>query len=270
MNYPFVIAMNHDVHALRHANHPYYTRIVGLTNGGVEKPTYGCGWNVLSALGIVPRQYAQDRTNAIVRHHAAGEDDYGLMTGTMIDLIRQRYPGIPPLARRYYKFPTPRVAHDLQQALQDFLLSDPAALRQLQGNFLYSIIKLVINEETGLCHTITIAYELQPDGSFNVFTFDVQIDRYNPLTTLGDYLTTGPGKIYTGVSMICRAVAGGKRKSGKQKRLKKKSMKRGGGEMNDPELYSMNKEDEAMYIDAIEKIENEPQEYKTYPMYNIN
>jgi hypothetical protein len=280
INEPLFISTDVNLHTRRNTD-PAYGRIIGVDHTGVPRPTYGCGWNVLAALSIVTRDEAQARTNQIVTRHAYGLDDAGLMTGTMIELITARFGIVRPLHRTYYRIPAVRNAAELQTAMQQLLLPANDYFRDKPGQFFYSIVKYVLNEATGLGHTITLAFERQPDNSFNVFTFDVQLNRYYTFSGIGAYLTAHPE--YVGVSTIVLTPAGGRRKSGRKRKSKKtrRSMKKGGlslndnlkfeiKEMDDPELYPMNDKDDSMYVNLIDKIENEPTEmYKDDSVYKF-
>jgi hypothetical protein len=272
---PFLVSTNVDLHVRRDTD-PAYGRIIGVDHQGVERPAYGCGWNVLAALSIVSREEAQQQINAIVTRHAHGQADAGLMTGTMIELARQRFAGAPPLRREYYRFPLDRNPAEIQAAMEALLLPNINYLRtRTVSTFYYSIIKYVMDEATGLGHTITVAFERKPDNSFDVYTFDVQLNRYATFAGIGAYLAGKP--VYVGVSAILLAPSGGK-KSGRKRKSKKtkRSMKKGGltenkfkvMEMDDPELYPMNDKDDSRYVNLIETLENEQEMYND-PVYTM-
>jgi hypothetical protein len=250
---PFLINKDIDLHARNYT--PGYERIVGVLPDGTPRPNYGCGWNVLAALDIVSREEAQARVNQLVTEQDADPLHPGLLVGNICDIIRARV-HIPDIQQYYYPFAPfgQRDADDIQHQI----ISRFFPRHTITEPFMYMIVKLISNPITGLGHTILIAFHRQPDGSYHLFTFDVQMNGFRPFTTFGAYLAGHPG--YHGISAIGYnqpSFGGKKNKSYRMKKNKRKS-KKGGYKMNDPEMGVMTKEENKKYTELIEMIEHEP------------
>jgi len=252
---PFLFNKDIDLHARNYT--PGYERIVGVLPDGTPRPNYGCGWNVLAALDVVSRAETQERVNQLVTEQDADPVHPGLLVGNICEIIHTRIQHIPDIQQYYYPFAPfgQRNADDIQQQI----ISRFFPRHTITEPFMYMIVKLISNPLTGLGHTILIAFHRQPDGSYHVFTFDVQMNGFRTFTTFGAYLAGHPG--YHGISAIgYQAFFGGKNKSYrmKNKRKSKRKSKKGGYKMNDPEMGVMSKEDNKTYTELIERIEHEP------------
>ena len=255
---PFLINKDIDLHARNYT--AGYERIVGVLPDGTPRPNYGCGWNVLAALDVVTREEAQAQVNQLVTEQAADPVHPGLLVGNICDIIRARVPHLPDIQQYYYPFPP--VAQRNADDIQHQIISRFFPRHTIAELFMYMIVKLISNPLTGLGHTILIAFHRQPDGSYHVYTFDVQMNGFRSFTLFGAYLAGHPG--YHGISAIGynQPSFGGKNKSYRMKKKKRKS-KKGGYKMNDPEMGVMSKEDDKKYTELIEMIEKEQLEMKT-------
>jgi hypothetical protein len=268
---PLTFIFNHDLWILRRT--PGHERILAHMPDGRLSPM-GCGWNVLSILGIVTRERAQAEVDAI----AANPFHQGLTVLTMADILRTARPADMPLVHRSYaRFPLSRDPQAIQQLIIDRFFPTPQQVHI--DRFCYVILKLVISEETGLGHTILLAFQPIVGGvgvTHTVHAFDVQLNRYNGFETFGTYLSTSPAN-YIGVSSLLLGGAGGKKLKPKKKthaynmksnrKTKRENKKVGGQKMMDPEMVPMNKKDETAYLNLMKILETEKYPVESKPFY---
>ena len=151
--------------------------------------TFGCGWNVLLVLGIVTREEAQAGVDEIVAsHRLSGTMDShpGLRIGesTMIKnsisgIISKRR-GIPLGINRFHFDEFGRDPKTIKKEIIDRF--SPKNITFKPGEkYCYVIIKYIRNWETGLGHTVLLAFEKKEaeEHEWEVTILDPQTKEIN-------------------------------------------------------------------------------------------
>jgi hypothetical protein len=239
----------------------------------------GCGWNILWILGYISLEEAQQKVVELVENNEMDEEGFsGLQVSTIIHVIQTVDPVLKeePIVTINTLFPRPelRSRENMEPLFQQFIedaLHSRANASAIGSPYLYIIVKFLIEEDTGLGHTILI--ELKKDTENYIITcFDVQKNRYTPLHEYIDYLCSQYGRIYNSMAVIGvetkddRKHLGGtkKRKKKKRKTIYRKNKKHGGKSLfkiydtkdvrnADPEMIGLNKKDVMKLEKAIEQ-----------------